>query len=60
MALSYHIAETLQVDLDEKQALLEEPAASRRLEAELDILRRDAEKMSQRLFVEMMSRFGRQ
>ncbi|SVE16597.1 uncharacterized protein METZ01_LOCUS469451, partial [marine metagenome] len=60
VALSYHIAETLQVDLDEKQALLEEPSASRRLEAELDILRRDAEKMSPRLFVEMMSRFGRQ
>ena len=60
VALSYHIAETLLVDLDEKQALLEEPSAPRRLEAELDILRRDAEKMSQRLFVEMMSRFGRQ
>ena len=60
VALSYHIAETLQVDLDEKQALLEEPTASRRLEAELDILRRDVEKVGRRMAMEMTTRFGRQ
>ena len=60
LALSYHIAETLQIELDEKQSLLEEQSASRRLEAELDILRRDVDKLSQRLSVELMSRFGRQ
>lgn len=60
VALSYHIARTLQIELDEKQALLEEPSASRRLEAELDILRRDSDKLRQRLAVELLSRFGRQ
>ena len=60
VALSYHIAETLQIDLDEKQSLLEESSASKRLEAELDILRRDSDRLSQRLTMELMSRFGRQ
>ena len=60
VALSYHIAETLRIDLDEKQSLLEESSASRRLEAELDILRRDSDRLSQRMAVELMSRFGRQ
>ena len=60
VALSYYIAETLQIDLDEKQSLLEESSASKRLEAELDILRRDSDRLSQRLTMELMSRFGRQ
>jgi Lon protease-like protein len=60
VALSYHIAETLEVDLAEKQSLLEESSASKRLEAELDILRRDADRITRRMTAEIMSRFGRQ
>jgi Lon protease-like protein len=39
--LSYHIASNLQIDLDEKQELLEEPSAAGRLRRELTLLRRE-------------------
>lgn len=59
-AFSYQIARTLRVDIHEKQSLLEESSAPKRLETELDILRRDSERLSRRLTIELMGRFGRQ
>jgi Lon protease-like protein len=41
--LSYHIATNLQVDISEKQDLLEEPSAVARLEHELMLLRREGD-----------------
>ena len=60
LALSYFIAGMLQVELPEKQALLEQGSASRRLEAELDLLRREAEILTPRVNRELRSRFSRQ
>ena len=60
LALSYFIAGMLQVELPEKQALLEQGSASRRLEAELDLLRREAETLTPRVNRELRSRFSRQ
>ena len=59
-ALSYFIAGMLQARLSEKQALLEEPSTSKRLESELDLLRREGEALKQQVFRELLSRFGRQ
>jgi Lon protease-like protein len=39
--LSYHIASNLQIDVNEKQDLLEEPSAVARLRRELALLRRE-------------------
>jgi Lon protease-like protein len=40
-ALSYHVARSLQIDLTEKQRLLEEPSAVERLQRELLLVRRE-------------------
>ena len=60
LVLSYFIAGILQVGLPEKQALLEEPSVSKRLEAELDLLRREAEALKRRVALELRRRFSRQ
>ena len=60
VALSYFIAGMLQIGLPDKQALLEEPSASKRLEVELDLLRREAEGLSRRVARELRQRFSRQ
>lgn len=39
--LSYHVASNLQIDVNEKQELLEEPSAVARLQRELTLLRRE-------------------
>jgi Lon protease-like protein len=39
--LSYHIASNLQIEMNEKQELLEEPSAAARLQRELTLLRRE-------------------
>lgn len=39
--LSYHVASNLQIDMDEKQELLEEPSAVARLQREHTLLRRE-------------------
>jgi len=39
--LSYHVASSLQIDVNEKQRLLEEPSAVKRLQRELVIIRRE-------------------
>ena len=48
-ALSYFIGGILQVDLPEKQALLEEASAAKRLEAELAIMEREAPELKKRV-----------
>ena len=50
----------LQVDLPEKQSLLEEPSASKRLETELDMLRRESGVIKHRMTLEMRRRISRQ
>lgn len=59
-ALSYFIAGLLGIGTKEKQALLEEPSSSRRLETELDLLRREAEPLRKRVAAELRGRFSRQ
>ncbi len=59
-ALSYHIAGTLQTDLGDKQWLLEQESAASRLQAELDILKRDSPALRQQMVWEILSRFSRQ
>ena len=59
VSLSYFIAGMLQADLKEKQALLEEPSPSKRLELELDLLRRESDAMKRRVASEFRSRFSR-
>ena len=59
-ALSYFIAGLLPVGPQEKQALLEEPTVSKRLEAELDLLRREVEPMKRRVASELRSKYSRQ
>lgn len=56
--LSYFIAGLLPVGLQEKQALLEEPSASKRLETELDRLRQEAEPLKRRVEGELRRRFS--
>ena len=58
--LSYYIAETLLIDLSEKQQLLEQPSVASRLESEAEVLRRDIDQLRQRVAVEMRDRFSRQ
>ena len=58
--LSYFIAGTLQVGLQEKQNILEEDSVAKRLELELDLLRRESEGMKRRVARELRQRFGRQ
>jgi Lon protease-like protein len=60
LALSYFIAGLLQVGSKEKQELLEEPSASKRLEAELELLRRESERLGQRVAAELRKGFSRQ
>jgi len=60
LALSYRIADMLQVEMSEKQSLLEEPTPAERLESELDILRRESEILRRRMSQEFLSRQGRQ
>ena len=57
VALSYFIAGILQVALPEKQALLEEPFASKRLETGLDLLGREAETLKRRVASQLRQRF---
>ncbi len=60
VALSYNIAATLNVGTPEKQVLLEEDSTPKRLEAELDLLRRETESLKQRVSYEFRRRFSRQ
>ncbi len=59
VALSYYIARVLQVKSRDKQALLEEPSAAKRLEIELDLLRREAEPLKRRVAQELLQKFSK-
>lgn len=58
-ALSYHIANSLQMDLADKQRLLEIESTEERLTAEIDILKRGYDAIRRRMAIEMMSKFSR-
>lgn len=58
--LSYYVAALLQVKAQEKQALLEEPSASGRLERELSLLGRESEALKRRVGRGLRQRFSRQ
>ena len=58
-ALSYHIANSIQLELADKQRLLEYESAEERLTAETDILKRSYNAVRRRMAIEMMSKFSR-
>ena len=60
LALSYHIAGNLQVDIEGKQSLLEQDSATSRLEAELDILSRESAELRRQMELQIRGRFSRQ
>lgn len=59
-ALSYHIAGSMQMDLSDKQSLLEQETASGRLRAEVDMLKRDSAALQRQMVWQITSRFSRQ
>ena len=59
-ALSYHIANSVQMDLGEKQRLLEHDSSASRLTAEVELLKRSYDDLRRQMSWEMMSRFSRQ
>ena len=58
--LSYHIAGRVQMDISDRQRLLERESAERRLAAEIDMLKRRARVLRQRMTWQLLSRFSRQ
>ena len=59
-ALSYHIANSVQMDVGDKQSLLEHDSSAGRLTAEVEILRKSYEDLRRQMSWEMMTRFSRQ
>ena len=55
-----HVAGMLQVSLQDKQALLEEPSTTTRLETELEMLNREAAVLERRVSRELRGKYGRQ
>lgn len=60
VSLSYHIAGVLQIKMSERQALLEEPSASARLQAELKYLQRDVDALTRQVSRQMRRKFSHQ
>ncbi len=58
-ALSYHIAARMQLELEDKQRLLEHPSARSRLSAETEMLRRHSRALRRRMAWELSRRFSR-
>ena len=58
--LANSIAGLLQVSLEDKQALLEEPSTVTRLETELSMLEGEAATLERRVYRELGGKFGRQ
>lgn len=58
--LSYHIAGKVQMDLSDKQSLLEQESAEQRLAAEIDMLKRNSRVLRQQMAWQLLSRFSRQ
>ena len=59
VTLSYFVAAAMQIDLPGKQALLEEPTVSARLQSELGMLRGSAKELERRVRRELTQRFSR-
>ena len=59
-ALSYHIANTVQMEVGDKQRLLEHEGSASRLTAEVELLKRGYEDLRQQMSWEIMTRFSRQ
>ncbi|MCI0771154.1 MAG: LON peptidase substrate-binding domain-containing protein [Chloroflexi bacterium] len=60
VTLSYHIASVLQINMAERQALLEEPSASARLQAELKYLKRDVDVLKRQVSRRLLRKFSNQ
>ena len=58
--LSYHIAGKMQMDLSDKQRLLEEETAEERLAAEIEMLKKNSRALRQQMTWQLLSRFSRQ
>jgi hypothetical protein len=58
--LTNHIAGMLQVSVQDKQALLEEPSTTTRLETELEMLDREVAVLKRRVSRELRGKYGRQ
>jgi Lon protease-like protein len=59
-ALSYHIANSVQIDVGGKQRLLEHETTASRLTAELELLKKAYSRLRRQMTLEMMNRFSRQ
>ena len=59
-SLSYHIANTVQMDIGEKQRLLEHESSASRLTAEVEVLKQGYQDLRRQMSWEMMTRFSRQ
>ena len=59
-ALSYHIANSIQMDVGDKQRLLEHDSAASRLAAEVELLKQAYAGLRRQMTWEMMNRFSRQ
>ena len=60
VSLSYHIARSVQMELEDRQRLLERESAERRLEAEIDMLKRSTDSVRRQMVWQFLSRFSRQ
>ena len=58
--LSYHIAGKIQMDLSDRQRLLEQESAQQRLSAEIDLMKRNTRVLRQQMAWQLLSRFSRQ
>jgi Lon protease-like protein len=58
--LANNVAGMLQVSVQDKQALLEEPSTTTRLETELEILNREVAALKRRVSRELRGKYGRQ
>ena len=58
--LSYHIAAKVQMDLSDRQRLLEQEYVDQRLSAEIDFLKRNSRVLRQQMAWQLLSRFSRQ
>ena len=60
LALSYHIACNMRLELPGKQSLLEQKSVASRLQAELEILSRESAELRQQMELQILGRFSRQ
>ena len=58
--LSYHIASKIQMELSDRQRMLEQENAEQRLAAEIDLMKRNSRLLRQQMTWQLLSRFSRQ